>query len=110
MRDHVLVGEEWAGDFLVRRKDGSDVPVLVTNTPVLDDAGVQIGIIAVSSDITERKQLELDLWHQANHDPLTGLANRTLLLDRLEAMLAAAGPRPPTPASACSCSTSTGSS
>ena len=91
VRDHVVVGEEWSGDFLVRRKDGSEVPVLVANTAVLDDAGVQIGIIAVSSDITDRKQLERDLWHQANYDALTGLANRTLLLDRLDAMLAPSG-------------------
>lgn len=35
-------------------------------------------------DITERKQLELRLAHQAFHDPLTGLANRALLVDRTD--------------------------
>ncbi|MEZ5159021.1 MAG: sensor domain-containing diguanylate cyclase [Candidatus Nanopelagicales bacterium] len=35
-------------------------------------------------DITERKELELDLEHRATHDPLTGLPNRVLLVDRLQ--------------------------
>ncbi len=34
-------------------------------------------------DITERKETELDLHHKATHDPLTGLPNRVLLVDRL---------------------------
>lgn len=35
-------------------------------------------------DITERKRAELDLEHRATHDPLTGLPNRILLVDRLQ--------------------------
>ena len=43
-----------------------------------------------SMDITDRKQAEEALRHQALHDALTGLANRTLLRDRLsQAILAA---------------------
>lgn len=34
-------------------------------------------------DITQRKELELQLTHQALHDPLTGVANRSLLLERI---------------------------
>jgi diguanylate cyclase (GGDEF)-like protein/PAS domain S-box-containing protein len=51
--------EAWSGDFWVRRKDGTDIPVMTTTTPVYDDAETQIGTIGVSQDITERKQLEL---------------------------------------------------
>ncbi|MDQ1480075.1 MAG: hypothetical protein QOI44_936 [Actinomycetota bacterium] len=81
--DRVLIGKSWTGDFMTTRKDGTDVPVFVTDTAVFDDNGVQIGIIAVSSDITERRQLELDLVEMATHDALTGLANRGLLLTLL---------------------------
>ncbi|OGR34727.1 MAG: hypothetical protein A2051_04600 [Desulfovibrionales bacterium GWA2_65_9] len=41
------------------------------------------GISAIFFDITERKQLEEQLLFRALHDPLTGLANRTLCLDRI---------------------------
>jgi len=45
------------------------------------------GYVANLRDITERKQAEELLAHQAVHDPLTGLANRALLMDRAEQML-----------------------
>jgi diguanylate cyclase (GGDEF)-like protein len=41
------------------------------------------GIVVNAHDVTERKELETRLAHQASHDPLTGLANRTPLLDSL---------------------------
>lgn len=41
--------------------------------------------------VTERQQHEADLQHRALHDPLTGLANRALLLDRITAALAQLG-------------------
>lgn len=46
------------------------------------------GYVANVRDITERKEAEQLLAHQALHDPLTGLPNRTLILDRAEQMLA----------------------
>ena len=44
----------------------------------------------VLRDLSERKRFEEQLLHMANHDALTGLANRNLLLDRLELTLAQA--------------------
>jgi diguanylate cyclase (GGDEF)-like protein/PAS domain S-box-containing protein len=51
-------GQSWTGDFLVRRRDGSTFPALVTNTPVLDAVGQLLAVIGVSSDITERQRAE----------------------------------------------------
>ncbi|HET7141402.1 MAG TPA: diguanylate cyclase, partial [Candidatus Limnocylindria bacterium] len=42
------------------------------------------GVVITARDIEERKTLAAQLAHQAFHDPLTGLANRALLLERLE--------------------------
>jgi diguanylate cyclase (GGDEF)-like protein len=41
-------------------------------------------VSGTARDISDRKALEARLEHEATHDPLTGLPNRTLLLDRLE--------------------------
>ena len=51
-------GKTWAGEFHVKRKDGTSFPAFVTDTPILDSNGKLTGIIGISSDITERKQAE----------------------------------------------------
>lgn len=52
--------------------------------PVLDHEGELEAIVGISHDITERKRAEEKIWHDANHDLLTGLPNRRLFIDRLE--------------------------
>jgi diguanylate cyclase (GGDEF)-like protein/PAS domain S-box-containing protein len=75
-------------DFEVLRADGRTFPADISLGPV-KRAGKD-EIIAVVRDVTERKRLEAALAHGALHDPLTGLANRTLFFDRLrQAMLQA---------------------
>jgi diguanylate cyclase (GGDEF)-like protein/PAS domain S-box-containing protein len=54
----MLEGNTWSGDFLVLRRDGTQFPAIVTDTPVLDDAGKLTAIIGVSTDISERKHAE----------------------------------------------------
>ncbi len=61
-----------------------EVEAVVTNQ--LDRPSVG-GYVANIRDITERKEFEALLAHRALHDPLTGLANRQLILDRAEQML-----------------------
>ena len=51
-------GRSWSGEFVVQRKDGSSFPAMVTDTPVHDEQGNLAGIIGVSTDITEIKQME----------------------------------------------------
>ncbi|WP_319431355.1 putative bifunctional diguanylate cyclase/phosphodiesterase [Mycobacterium sp. RTGN5] len=53
----------------------------------LDGASVAFHMRGTVQDITEQRSAEDALAHQALHDPLTGLPNRTLLLDRLTHML-----------------------
>ncbi len=74
----------------MRHRDGSWRHVEVTGTNLLDDPSVR-GIVLNWREITERKLLQERLEHQATHDPLTDLPNRTLFIDRLEhALLRAA--------------------
>lgn len=51
-------GESWSGEFLVQRRNGTNFPVMVIDSPIHDEQGRLIGIIGVSVDITERKRTE----------------------------------------------------
>jgi diguanylate cyclase (GGDEF)-like protein/PAS domain S-box-containing protein len=81
----VLAGSvtAYAADCAYRSTDGADAWCHVELTPL--ESG---GCIVTQLDITERKRLEVRLAHEATHDALTGLPNRTLLTDRLELALA----------------------
>ena len=51
----------WSGEFIVKHRDGTTFPVEVNDTSILDKDGKLIGVIGVSSDITERKQVDVKL-------------------------------------------------
>jgi diguanylate cyclase (GGDEF)-like protein/PAS domain S-box-containing protein len=67
-------------------RDGHEFQAELTIWPVGSGEGVRFS--ALVHDITLRKQLEMQLQHQAFHDSLTGLANRALFRDRVAHALA----------------------
>ncbi|MGH8808403.1 MAG: EAL domain-containing protein [Noviherbaspirillum sp.] len=74
-----------------RHKNGYYIWVNVTSSMVFDEEGKPKYYSTVVEDISRRKQIEEELLHLANHDALTSLPNRSLLLDRLSQALAFAG-------------------
>jgi len=63
--------------------NGQRVHIDFSVQSVTNDDGDVILFITEGRDITERHEMESKLRYMALHDPLTGLANRTLLLDRI---------------------------
>lgn len=72
------------------RKGGSRLTVQVTVTPLVGDAAENSGFMITAYDISERKRREEYISHISQHDALTGLPTRHLLLDRLEVTIARA--------------------
>lgn len=72
------------------RKNGEQFWNQLAITPVRDGAGQVTHFIGIVEDITALKQRTGQLEYQVTHDPLTGVANRTLLRDRLDHAIHAA--------------------
>ena len=70
-----------------RRKDGGLIWTNLTASLIRDARGEPTYTLALVEDVSNRHLLEEQLRHQALHDPLTGLPNRTLFFDRLTAAL-----------------------
>ncbi|MDO9319355.1 MAG: CHASE domain-containing protein [Gammaproteobacteria bacterium] len=65
------------------RKDGTIIYTLLSVSMVTDQDDRPVHYVSQIEDISERKQLQELVLHQATHDELTGLPNRRLLYDRL---------------------------
>jgi len=71
----------------VRRKNGDIIWISENARAVFAEDGMPIGYEGTVEDITERRLYQVRIEHQANYDTLTGLANRSLLQDRLQQAL-----------------------
>ncbi|HNT25300.1 MAG TPA: EAL domain-containing protein [Anaerolineales bacterium] len=70
-------------EYRMRHKDGSTRWIRSRGIAVWDAEGNVHRMAGSQSDITQRKQFEQRLVHDALYDPLTGLPNRTLFMDHL---------------------------
>ena len=76
-----------AQDFRMRTADGHYLWFTLRARPVVGSDGEVIRLVGTLTDVTEFKTAEERLLHDAVHDNLTGLPNRELFIDRLEAVL-----------------------
>ncbi|PLA74495.1 hypothetical protein CYQ88_05290 [Hydrogenovibrio sp. SC-1] len=74
----------WQGEIWNRRKDGRIYPEWLNISVIYDQDGHPSHYIGIFSDISDRKESEQKLVFLANHDVLTGLANRALLNRTIE--------------------------
>lgn len=81
---HLSQGESWKGEFINRKKDGTEYVELALISPVRQADGSISSYIAIKEDITEKKKSEERIQKLAHFDPLTDLPNRVFLNDRVE--------------------------
>jgi diguanylate cyclase (GGDEF)-like protein/PAS domain S-box-containing protein len=74
-------------EFRMRTPDGHYLWLALKARPVVGSDGEVVRLVGTLSDVTEFKTAEERLLHDAVHDNLTGLPNRELFIDRLEAVL-----------------------
>lgn len=84
MNNRVLNGESCSMEYQIMGLKGTIRWVDSHSVPLFDENNNVSSILAVTRDITEKKETEKIIWKQANYDPLTQLPNRNMFLDRLK--------------------------
>ncbi|MCH7685005.1 MAG: diguanylate cyclase, partial [Gemmatimonadetes bacterium] len=84
--EQVLRVRVWEREAVDARKDGTTFPVLLISDVVEGPDG-PVAIVTTCGNLTDRRRAEQQLIDDALHDPLTGLANRALLIHHLERSL-----------------------
>jgi diguanylate cyclase (GGDEF)-like protein/PAS domain S-box-containing protein len=78
----------WQGEVWSRRKNGEEYAQWLSMTVVRDDNAAIVHSVCTMLDISQRRLREAEVAQLAFYDPLTGLANRRLMKDRLHQALA----------------------
>jgi diguanylate cyclase (GGDEF)-like protein/PAS domain S-box-containing protein len=79
--------------MLLIRKDGNELYIESTASPIRDGTGTVTGGVLVFHDVSESRELNRRLSYHASHDVLTGLVNRREFETRLERALKSAKAR-----------------
>ncbi|THC42223.1 GGDEF domain-containing protein [Massilia sp. Mn16-1_5] len=89
LRDRLDGHQHWEGELWSVHREGNTIPVRAALSPIIDAGGAVTRYMVMLTDISERRRAVEEARHLAEHDPLTGLPNRILFMDRLEQAMAA---------------------
>jgi diguanylate cyclase (GGDEF)-like protein/PAS domain S-box-containing protein len=84
MQRDLAARDHWQGEIKDRNKDGTFTAKFVNIRIIRQPDGRIYRHVIQFNDISEQKEKDDLIWRQTNFDPLTGLPNRRLFLDRLE--------------------------
>ena len=80
-------GQAWQGEAEILTIEDRVVPMLIRVSPIRDERGSGFGAVVICTDLSDRRLAEARIQHMAHHDWLTGLPNRVLFRERLNAAL-----------------------
>ncbi|MBA4709076.1 diguanylate cyclase domain-containing protein [Aquitalea aquatica] len=86
----ILTMGAWQGEYWIRRKDGTAIPLSLSINTISDEDGRVLRRLAVFTDISAKMEAEAQIHHLAHHDLLTNLPNRALFTERLSQVVAQA--------------------
>lgn len=84
MWSQLTQGNTWKGEFINRRKDGTEYTELASISPIRQPDGSISNYLAIKEDITLQKQMALQIEKIEHFDLLTNLPNSTLMRNRAE--------------------------
>ena len=81
---NLAAGDNWRGEELIKNNNGEQYHVIVTVSASINESTNSKYFVCIFTDITAQKHAEKELRYLASYDHLTGLPNRSLLLDRIK--------------------------
>ncbi len=84
IRKTVRAGEMWRGEIQMPKRDGSQFWAMAAVSPICDQDGVVSHFLAAMDDITDQKSLMNEMHELAYSDSLTGLPNRSAILEAVQ--------------------------